>query len=160
MFHLPHLGDAKERRTQKFNRQGRRVNGRLDVPWKLERIMDDRERKTLGMLGEELALEYLQVRGLKLLTRNYRCRMGELDLVMLEGRTLVLVEVRCRTSRDYGGAAASVDWCKQRRLVLAAEHLLMKRAELRRYPARFDVIAIAPGEPETKIDWIRNAFTL
>lgn len=122
--------------------------------------MDDRERKAIGLLGEELALAHLTAHGLTLVTRNYRCKMGELDLVMLDGNTLVLVEVRARARSEYGGAAASVDWVKQRRLVRAAEHLLMKRVELRRYPARFDVVAITTGQPETRIDWIKNAFTL
>ncbi|HWK48451.1 MAG TPA: YraN family protein [Steroidobacter sp.] len=122
--------------------------------------MDDRERKAIGLLGEELALAHLLANGLTPLIRNYRCKMGELDLVMLERDILVLVEVRTRASNDYGGAAASVDWKKQRRLVLAAEHLRMKRAELRRYPARFDVVAITTGTPKARIDWIRNAFWL
>lgn len=123
--------------------------------------MEDRERKAIGLLGEELALAHLLANGLKPLIRNYRCKMGELDLVMMEREVLVLVEVRCRASNDYGGAAASVDWKKQHRLVLAAEHLRMKRPELRRYPARFDVVAITSGgQPKAKIDWIKNAFTL
>jgi putative endonuclease len=126
----------------------------------MERIMDDRERKAIGLLGEELALAHLVAHGLTLLTRNYRCKLGELDLVMLDGNTLVLVEVRTRARNEYGGAAASVDWAKQRRLVLAAEHLLMRRAELRRYPARFDVVAITTGNPKAKVDWIKSAFTL
>lgn len=122
--------------------------------------MDDRERKAIGQLGEELALAHLLAHGLKPLIRNYRCKMGELDLVMMEREVLVFVEVRTRATNDYGGAAASVDWKKQHRLVLAAEHLRMKRVELRRYPARFDVVAITTGEPKAKIDWIKNAFTL
>jgi putative endonuclease len=122
--------------------------------------MEDRERKTLGLLSEELALAHLLAHGLKLLKRNYRCKLGEIDLVMLDGRTLVLVEVRYRTSKDYGGAAASVDWQKQRKLVKTAEHLLMKRAELRRYPARFDVIAITTGPDGPTIEWIKSAFIL
>lgn len=122
--------------------------------------MDDRERKAIGLLGEQLALAKLLANGLKLVTRNYRCKLGEIDLVMLDGKTLVLVEVRYRTSNDYGGAAASVTWSKQQRLIRAAEHLLMKRAALRRYPARFDVVAITTGEDEAQVDWIKRAFTL
>lgn len=122
--------------------------------------MDDRERKAIGLLGEELALAHLTSHGLNLIVRNYRAKVGELDLVMRDGQTLVFVEVRCRSSQQYGGAAASITWEKRRRLVRAAEHLLMKRAELRRYPARFDVIAIATGEGEAKVDWIKSAFTL
>jgi putative endonuclease len=123
-------------------------------------IMDDRERKALGLLAEELALTHLQSHGLKLLTRNYRCKLGEIDLVMLDGATLVLVEVRYRATSDYGGAAASVDWSKQQRLARAAEHLLMKRSELKRYPARFDVVAITTGAAQPQVDWIKRAFTL
>lgn len=122
--------------------------------------MDDRERKAIGLLGEELALTKLLANGLTLITRNYRCKLGEIDLVMLDGGTLVVVEVRYRTSNDYGGAAASVTWDKQQRLVRTAEHLLMKRAELRRYPARFDVVAITTGGAEAQVDWIKRAFTL
>jgi putative endonuclease len=122
--------------------------------------MDDRHRKAIGQLGEELALQHLKSHGLKIIVRNYRCKMGELDLVMLDGNILVLVEVRTRARSDYGGPAASVDWAKQRRLVRAAEHLLMKRAELRRYPARFDVVAITTGDDEAKVDWIKSAFSL
>lgn len=121
--------------------------------------MDDRERKAIGLLGEELALAHLVRHGLRLVARNYRCKLGEIDLVMMDGATLVLVEVRYRASNDYGGAAASITWEKQRKLVKAAEHLLMKRSDLRRYPARFDVIAITPDGTDTRIEWIKSAFT-
>jgi putative endonuclease len=122
--------------------------------------VDDRERKAIGIWGEELALSHLVARGLQLVLRNYRCKLGEIDLVMMDGKTLVLVEVRYRASNDYGGAAASITWEKQRKLVKAAEHLLMKRADLRRYPARFDVVAITTDSGDTKIDWIKSAFSL
>ena len=116
--------------------------------------MDDRHRKEAGSAGERAALAYLQNAGLKLVHRNFRCRSGEIDLVMLDGSTLALIEVRYRSSSRFGGAAASVTWRKQRRLVNAAEHLLLRRADLRRHPARFDVIAIGPDE----IEWIKGAF--
>lgn len=122
--------------------------------------MDDRERKAIGLLGEQLALEHLLTHGLRLLQRNYRCKLGEIDLVMVDGSTLVLVEVRCRASCEYGGAAASVTWGKQRKLVKTAEHLLMKRPELRRYPARFDVVAITTEAGASRIEWIKGAFTV
>ena len=122
--------------------------------------MDDRERKALGLLGEELALAHLLANKLTLVQRNYRCKLGELDLVMLDGSTLVLVEVRYRSHKEFGGAAASITWEKQRKLVRAAEHLLMKRAELRRYAARFDVIAITTDADMTQVEWIKSAFTL
>jgi len=113
-------------------------------------------RKDAGNSGEDAALRYLTERGLTLVTRNYRCRAGEIDLVMLQQGVLVLIEVRYRESTEFGGAAASVTWRKQRRLIIAAKHLLLTRADLRRYPARFDVVAVDGA----KIEWIRNAFTL
>lgn len=122
--------------------------------------MDDRERKAIGLLGEELALAHLMAHGLRLVTRNYRCKLGELDLVMLDGETLVLVEVRCRATNEYGGAAASITWQKQRKLVKAAEHLLMKNPALRNHRARFDVIAITTDSAAPQIEWIKSAFTL
>lgn len=126
--------------------------------------MDDRERKEAGLAAEEAALGHLSRAGLVLITRNYRCKAGEIDLVMLDGATLVLIEVRYRATADFGGAAASVTWRKQQRLASAAEHLLLKHRELQRYRARFDVVAISPAAPGARagldIDWIKNAFTL
>jgi putative endonuclease len=117
----------------------------------------------LGRAAEDLALHRLESAGLQLLTRNYRCRAGEIDLVMLEptANVLVLVEVRSRSRSDYGSAAASIGPRKQRRCVLAARHLLMRRPELRRLRVRFDVVAIdPPSRPGTEadVDWIRGAF--
>lgn len=119
----------------------------------------------LGRVAEARALRHLEAAGLQLLTRNYRCRAGELDLVMLEPATqvLVLVEVRSRSRSDFGLAAATISVDKQRRCSLAAQHLLLARRELRRLRARFDVVAIDPpptpgGEPV--VTWIRNAFEL
>jgi putative endonuclease len=98
---------------------------------------------------------------LRLVARNYRCRGGELDLVMLDGATLVLVEVRYRSTLDFGGAAASVNGFKQRRIVLAARHLLTTRSALRRYRARFDVVAVTGSDLSApRLEWIKAAFVL
>jgi len=115
-----------------------------------------------GREAEDLACRHLEARGLRLLERNYRCRAGELDLVMLEGTTLVLVEVRSRSGTSHGGAAASVGPRKQQRFVRAARHLLLTRAQYRKLPARFDVVAIEAGPPgeAPRIDWIRDAFRM
>jgi putative endonuclease len=123
--------------------------------------MDDRARKEAGEAAEDAALKYLAAHGLKLVVRNYRCRGGELDLVMLDGKTLALVEVRYRSSTAFGGAAASVTRFKQRRIILASRHLLTTRSDLRRYPARFDVIALSGGDWRApQIEWIKSAFIL
>jgi putative endonuclease len=122
--------------------------------------MDDRERKQFGATAEDAALRYLSERKLQLIQRNYRCRTGEIDLVMLEGRTLALIEVRYRADASFGGAAASVTWHKQRRIASASRHLLLTRHDLRRYPARFDVVAVTPVREGLQIEWIRAAFSL
>ena len=119
----------------------------------------------IGRAAESRALRHLEASGLVLLTRNYRCRAGEIDLVMLdpEAQVLVLVEVRSRSRSDYGRAAATIGFEKQRRCSLAARHLLLTRHELRRLRARFDVVAIDPSpEPggDSVVTWIRNAFEL
>ena len=115
-------------------------------------------RKDAGVAAEELARQYLEAAGLMFVSRNYRCKSGELDLVMLERHTLVLVEVRYRRLSRFGGAAASVDIWKQRRFTNAARHLLLTHKQLRRYPVRFDVIAIDRRQSGDHIEWIKDAF--
>lgn len=114
-----------------------------------------------GESGEQIALSYLQRKGLTLVHRNYRCKGGELDLVMLDGRTLVLVEVRMRKNDRFGGAAASITPAKQRRIITAGKHLLVTRRDLASHAARFDVVAIRGNVFfATQIDWIKDAFRL
>lgn len=117
----------------------------------------------LGRRGEDLACRYLEAQGLRLLERNYRCRAGEIDLVMLDGSTLVLVEVRSRSTSAHGSAAATVGFRKQQRFIRAARHLLLTRPDFRRQPARFDVVAIDPGAIGATgpvVSWIRDAFRM
>ncbi len=109
-----------------------------------------------GNAAEDVALAHLQAAGLALLERNYRTPGrggGEIDLVMREpGGTLVFVEVRARADASRGGAAASVGAVKQRRIVLAARHYLLRWRQPP--PCRFDVVAIEGA----RIDWLRAAF--
>ena len=117
----------------------------------------------LGRAAESLALARLEAEGMVLLARNYRCKAGEIDLVMLDAarQVLVLVEVRSRSRRDFGSASESIGPAKQRRCSLAARHLLRCRRELRGLRARFDVVAIdaaaTHGAPPV-VTWIRSAF--
>lgn len=112
-------------------------------------------RQRRGDAAESQALALLQSHGLELLLRNYRCRFGELDLVMRERDTVVIVEVRRRSRTDFGGALASVDHAKQRRLLRAARQLLAEQPRLARHPFRFDVVGFdADGAPQ----WMRDAF--
>lgn len=116
----------------------------------------------LGRRAEDLACRHLQSQGLELLERNYRCRAGEIDLVMLDGATLVLVEVRSRSGTAYGDSASTVGPRKQLRFTRAARHLLLTRPDYRRLAARFDVVAIDPGESASspRLTWIRDAFRM
>jgi putative endonuclease len=110
----------------------------------------------IGSEAEQRALRFLERKGLRLLTRNYRCRQGEIDLVMREGNFLVFVEVRYRKHNRYGSPAESVTAKKQQRILSAAARYLLETAETKPRPCRFDVVAIsAEGE---NIDWIRDAF--
>lgn len=110
-----------------------------------------------GRAGEDVALKFLRGQGLHLIARNYRCRYGEIDLVMEDGRTVVFVEVRLRANKRYGGAAASVDRRKQLRLRTTAARFLQERRLLDR-PARFDVAALSPGQGQLAVEWIKGAF--
>ena len=111
-----------------------------------------------GRDAERRALEMLEAAGLKLLTRNYRCPQGELDLVLTHGDTLVVAEVRFRKDASRGGAAETVGAEKQRKLKLATQHLLRTHAELRRTPLRFDVVAVTAGAAPGAVEWIQDAF--
>jgi putative endonuclease len=111
-----------------------------------------------GKDAEDAALAYLQNQGLSLVVRNHRCRMGEIDLIMQDGKTLVFVEVRFRRSSRFGSAAESVDRGKQSRIVAAASHYLATTGA--DCPSRFDVVAMAPGANDYSVDWFRDAFQL
>ncbi len=115
-------------------------------------------RQEVGLQAERQAAEYLGSRGLKLVLANHRSRFGELDLVMRDDATLVVVEVRQRAAKDFGGAAASITPSKQRRIVLATRHLLMMHPELRRLPVRFDVVTLEPAAGAMRVEWLRAAF--
>ena len=111
---------------------------------------------TRGAQAERLAAQFLQGRGLKLLQQNYRCRYGEIDLILQDADTLVFAEVRLRQHRSFGGAAASIDAAKQGRLIRAAQHYLSTLGHIP--PCRFDAVLLDSLENSSP-EWIRNAFT-
>jgi putative endonuclease len=108
-----------------------------------------------GKDAEDTACTYLLRQGLRLQARNFRTRRGELDLVMLDGQTLVVVEVRSRSHAGFGGALASIGVRKRDRIIHATQLLLAQRPVLANRPVRFDVIAF---EPTGKLHWVRGAF--
>jgi putative endonuclease len=103
--------------------------------------MPDRSRSQSGKDAERQALEHLQQQGLRLLAQNWFCKRGELDLVMLDGDTVVFVEVRYRKNTQWGGALASIDG---------------RESRWANSPCRFDVVAI-DSHPD-QLNWLQNAF--
>ena len=106
-----------------------------------------------GQAAEAQAAVFLQEHGLRLVERNYRCRMGEIDLIMNDGDTLVFAEVRLRKSVSFGGAAASITPHKQSKLIRAAQHYLQSLKK--QPPCRFDAVLL----DGLKIEWIKDAFS-
>ena len=106
-----------------------------------------------GANAEDQAHRYLIAQGLKPVCRNYRCRQGELDLIMLDGPTLVVIEVRFRKSDKFGSAAESITSAKQSRII-AATHMYLA-AHKQDGPIRFDVVALSGNGA---VEWIKNAF--
>jgi putative endonuclease len=117
------------------------------------------DRQKIGQRAEDIAAEFLLAQGLQILERNYRRRLGELDIVAREGDVLIIAEVRMRASERYGGAAASVDGRKQRRLARAAAQLLQQRKDFSHLRVRFDVVAVSEiGAGSPKVQWLQHAF--
>lgn len=114
--------------------------------------------RTQGANAEELACRYLLQQGLRLITRNYHCRQGEIDLIMRDTDNLVFVEVRYRRQSRYGSGLESVNRRKQQRITHCAAHYLHRHPRAGNLAARFDVVAVSPDSEGPRIDWIRNAF--
>jgi putative endonuclease len=112
-----------------------------------------------GLDCESLAARHLQERGVEVLARNLRCKSGELDIIARELDVLLIVEVRQRTRKDFGGALESVTWRKRRKIIRATRYFLQAHREWRSQPLRFDVIAVE-GLPDGahQINWVRDAF--
>jgi putative endonuclease len=117
------------------------------------------QKQLIGQAAENIAADFLRAQGLEILERNYLRRLGELDIVARDHDVLVIAEVRTRSSDRYGGAAASVDSRKQRRLIRATSQLLQERRDLSRLRVRFDVIVVSEIDAQCgRAEWIRHAF--
>ncbi|MGB0132892.1 YraN family protein [Dokdonella sp.] len=114
--------------------------------------------RSTGKYFEDLALAHAQRSGLNLITRNFNCRYGELDLVMRDREIVVFLEVRYRRSQSHGGALDSVSASKRERLTRTASLFLQANPDLGRHACRFDVIAISGTQDSPTINWQRNAF--
>jgi putative endonuclease len=111
--------------------------------------------QVIGSHAEDAALDFLLSKGFALVARNFRCKGGEIDLIVKIDAELVFVEVRLRNHDGFGGAAGSVSSAKQRRLRIAAQYFLLKNYGPKQWPAcRFDVLA----HERNSINWIQGAF--
>lgn len=122
--------------------------------------MSGQESRVLGRWGEALAADYFRKKGAAVLNANWRCRFGELDLIVSDGAYLCFVEVKLRKNASYGQAAEFVDWRKQGKLRAAAESYLAQHPT--QLQPRFDVVEVyAPQGTDTKTPIVRhteNAF--
>jgi|WetSurMetagenome_2_1015567.scaffolds.fasta_scaffold155281_2 putative endonuclease len=108
-----------------------------------------------GQKAEQKARTYLISQGLQLIVTNYRCKYGEIDLIMLDVDVYVFVEVRCHKDEGYGNSIDSVTKSKQRRIIKAAKSYLQQEQLYDKVSCRFDVIAV---QTDGTMEWIKNAF--
>jgi putative endonuclease len=112
-----------------------------------------------GQAYEEMATQYLKTQGLKVLERNYHCRLGEIDIIAENKEFLIFVEVKYRKNTAFGEPFAAVDHKKQRRLINTALHYCQQQGLGQRRAMRFDVLSIRPHQDQFDIQWLENAFT-
>jgi putative endonuclease len=110
----------------------------------------------IGRVAEEKALDYLKDKGFKLVTRNYSCHLGEIDLIMRDKEYLVFIEVRSRNSMSFGGGIASITYAKRQKIIKTTSHFLIKHKLQDKHPLRFDVISI--DGKSGAITWLKDAF--
>jgi len=121
--------------------------------------MTEQSTKEQGRSGEDIALNYLQKQGYKIIERNYRCRYGEIDLIARDGKTLVFVEVKSRRSTAFGAPEEAVGTAKQKKISTVALWYLEEK-NIHNRDARFDVVSVMSTGQEQKVELIRDAFDL
>ncbi|MGI9201386.1 MAG: YraN family protein [Woeseiaceae bacterium] len=121
--------------------------------------MDRTNHRAVGDKAEALAFGFLKQRGLVPVSKNFACRLGELDLIMLDERCLVVVEVRYRNHRSFVSAEQTIDLRKQRKIIRTTAMFLAWNEKYATLPLRFDVVGVdVDAGGETSINWIRDAF--
>ncbi len=111
-----------------------------------------------GNEHEMLAVKYLEKSNLEILHRNFRSKLGEIDIIAHDGAYLVFIEVRYRKHNEFGSAAESVTFSKQQKIIRAAQFYLQARTWAQQLNCRFDVIAISGSIELPHIEWIKDAF--
>jgi len=117
------------------------------------------KRQKIGKYGESAATEFLKQNGYTIIERNYRCKLGEIDIIALDKETIAFIEVRVKKTYKFGHPKATITPKKMRKISLTALYYLKINNKLNN-KARFDVVAISLFEPENKIELIKNAFNL
>ncbi|MGC1854997.1 MAG: YraN family protein [Candidatus Aquirickettsiella sp.] len=126
------------------------------------------DTKKLGNQIEALVCDYLQQQKLKLVARNFRCRLGEIDLIMYDQSILVFIEVRYRQHRNFGSSLESVNFIKQNKIIKTAEYYLSSKQLSEKIACRFDVVGVEPTTEKlskiskldsAQVEWIKNAFS-
>lgn len=112
----------------------------------------------IGKHAEHYASRFLIDQGLKLVERNWRCRYGEIDLIMLDRATLVFVEVRYRKNTTFADPLESVNRTKQQKIIAAAHFFLQQNSQWQEYNCRFDVVAAKSIDRKYCFDWVKHAF--
>ncbi len=113
-----------------------------------------------GRIAEGAARQFLENQGLRLLASNYRCRYGELDLIMSDGEHLVVIETRYRRHTAFMQPVESITRAKCHRIARATMHFMQHSADYRNHPVRFDVVNVSGPLQDSSMDWIRGAFTM
>lgn len=118
-----------------------------------------RNRPTIGAEAEQAARHFLERQGCRLLCANYRTRRGEIDLIMQNGQTLLFIEVRLRRHDQFGGAAGSITWSKQQKVIASARAFLHHHPHLYHLDCRFDAVTLQRDQGSWHIEWLPGAFT-
>lgn len=121
--------------------------------------MNHTTRQQLGQQKEQEACRFLLEKGFQLLTQNYHCRHGEIDLILRDRDDIVFVEVRSRSRSDFGHASETINKKKQLKLLKTATHFLQIKGWLYKVNSRFDIVAIQQTINGWQIEWIKNAFS-
>ena len=119
----------------------------------------DNSRAEFGRMAEDMALRYLQKHDLTLLTRNFRSRFGEIDLIMQEKNTIIFIEVRARKNNAFLHPAETIDRTKRNKIRKTSQVFMQKTSAWNHFNWRFDVITLVGGNARgMKIEWIKAAF--
>lgn len=108
-----------------------------------------------GAIAEAVTAQHLQQAGIRIIERNYRCKLGEIDIIGFDREVLVFIEVRQRRRGDYGNGLDSVTRSKQQKVIRAARLYLLERKFFDNHPCRFDIVSVNSAD---ELDWIKDAF--